>query len=174
MRTATLPKSKRRPRVIASVRPREERSDEVLSYSPGSIRGGMSLPLRLAAVAHQANPQRSKGSPPRAAQRRGLCRLPPLGAPAGCLDGLVRFADLLRNAVEWRRNLCSRNEAEWRGGKLRSPSRARADPCQTLARSASFGSMRPGITGCRWNRLALRLPPLASAPAWFPPPGPFH
>jgi hypothetical protein len=36
--------------------------------------------LALAAVAHQANPQRSQGSPPRAAKRRGLFSLPPLGA----------------------------------------------------------------------------------------------
>ena len=96
----------------------------------------MFLPLRLAAVAHQANPQRSKGSPPRAAQRRGcvphlpFCRTGHHGKRP-VFDGLVRFADF---EMQWNGNgACA--VAVQRNGEAanwRSPARPRAEACRYL------------------------------------------
>ena len=57
-----------------------------------------------------------------------------LGAPAGCFDGLVRFDDF---EMQCNGGACRtgnhRNGTEWRGGKLMSSSRARAEQCGYLA-----------------------------------------
>ena len=81
-----------------------------------------------------------------------------LGAPAVCIDGLVRFADFGMSGSDLR-NRWSRCVSECRGGKLASPSRARAEQCGYLARgtSASVRSVTAwspsGLAPCRTGKL---------------------
>jgi hypothetical protein len=99
----------------------------------------------------------------RGAKRRDPCRMGHhffLGAPAVCIDGLVRFADFGMSGSDLR-NLWSRCVSECRGGKLMSPSRARAEQCGYLARgtSASVRSVRAwgpsGLAPCRTGKLLI-------------------
>ena len=80
-------------------------------------------------------PERSEGSSrARSAATRSLpCHL---GAPAGYFDGLGSFDDFGMSGSDLR-NRCSRCVSECRGGKLTSPSRARAKQCGGLARGTS-------------------------------------
>ena len=84
------------------------------------------------------------------------------GAPAVSIGGLVRFDDFGMSGSDLR-NLCSRCVSECRGGKLTSPSRARAEQCGYLARGTS-ASVR---SVSAWVRSALaNFSDTPKPPAW--------